>query len=389
MSAAVATDVTARREAIEASGWGDEFRLVQPRNAAFWVLVWAMLAGVAGMVSYYTGLSVFAVGLGIGIILFAVYAIPWLLVLTYLNRYTTLPGPMLLIAFLWGALPATYWIALPANNAILSLYAKLFGAEWTASWGAGFTAPISEEIAKALAVIILMGLAPRLVRSAYDGLLLGAFSALGLQISEDVLYAYNATASSFGFDQAGAAFGIFMARAPAGLFQHVLFSIIYCAGLMWLIGRDGGGHRLRGGLLMVVAMVIHSCWDNMIAVGTAIAGGPEGVFVLVPLLAIVGTAVAVWVVHTAARQERRWLRLMLEPETADGLLSEQEVVAASGGYRDRRAYRKSLGERHARRTGKHVLAAALDLAHALARGRGEDTAEVLHARTEVARVRLT
>jgi hypothetical protein len=44
-----------------------------------------------------------------------------------------------------------------------------------------------------------------IVRSPYDGLISGAFTGLGLQISEDILSAFNATSSSVGADQVDAA----------------------------------------------------------------------------------------------------------------------------------------------------------------------------------------
>ncbi|MFG1992147.1 PrsW family intramembrane metalloprotease [Actinoplanes sp. NPDC048988] len=379
----------ARAAAIEASGWGTPFRLVQLRNAAFWVFVFGMAAGILLMIQYYSPtLGAYGVGLGSGIIMFALYTIPWLFLLSYHNRYTSLPPKLLLVAALWSGIAGTYAIGLQANDAIVSLYTKAFGPAWSHDWGPGLTAPFTEEFAKASALILLIGLAPRLVRSPYDGLIIGAFAGLGLQISEDVLYVVNGTAAAFGTDQVGTAFATLSSRGWAGLFQHVLFSAVFCAGLMWLIGRGDRGHRLRGLVLMLSAMLAHSIWDNMAAYGYVIAGG-FGFLGLMIVTIIAELILLRTTFRLAAPQEQSWLRAILAPEAEGNVLTDAEVNAAAGGRRTRKAYRKSVHGHHERKTAEHVLAAAHDLAQELAESRGQDTERVIHARAEIARLRAT
>lgn len=184
---------TARTAAIEQSGWGARFRLVQWRNAAFWVFLFGMAAGLVELLHLYgPQIGSYGIGIGSGVLLFGIYLVPWLFLLSFHNRHTALPPKLLLVAFLWGAVPATYLMGLPANTAIMALYGKLFGSAWAHDFAAGLTAPFTEETSKASALVLLLGLAPRLVRSPYDGLVIGAFAGLGLQISEDVLYSFNA-----------------------------------------------------------------------------------------------------------------------------------------------------------------------------------------------------
>ncbi|QBR92470.1 PrsW family intramembrane metalloprotease [Nocardioides euryhalodurans] len=372
-----------QREAIEASGWGAPFRLVQLRNACFWVFALAMVLGTFRMLQFYGAAEAYAVGIGSGVALLLVYAVPWLLLLTHHNRYTSLPASVLLFCFVWGFVPATYWLGLAANTQLLGIYNKVFGHAWTLDFGGGLAAPFTEETAKSLAVVLVIGLAPHLVRSAYDGLILGAFAGLGLQVSEDLLYVYNTTQADFGADQVGSALTVVLQRGGAGLVQHVLFSAVFCAGLVWLLGRDGGKHRLRGALFMVAAMVVHSCWDNLTAYGTAI-GGPVGAGLFLPTLVVVELLLLWQVFRLAAPQEREWVRSILAPEVERGVLSEAEVTAIVGTRRDRTGAREP-GE--GRRAAAHVRDAGLDLAHALAVSRGEEDDEVRHARAEVERLR--
>lgn len=383
MSAAPGTDPTVvpeeRARAIEQSGWGARFRLVQWRNAAFWVFVFGMVAGTVELLRLYgPQLGPYGVGIGSGVLLFGVYLIPWLFLLAHHNRHTALPPTLLLVAFLWGAVPATYLMGLPANTAIMALYGKLFGSAWVHDFAAGFTAPFTEETSKASALVLLLGLAPRLVRSPYDGLIVGAFAGLGLQISEDVLYSFNAAVSADGVDQVGAAWSMFVARAGAGIVSHALFSAVFCSGVMWILGRGVRRHPVRGALMVLAAMTAHSVWDN--------AGAYAGSWSPLLLLATaVAELVLLWYTfRVAAPPERAWTRAILAPEVGHGTLYPAELDAVTG---DRRAFLRSLHGPGQKKAGRHVISAAHDLAQALARAGGHDSAEVVHARAEIARIR--
>ena len=115
----------------------------------------------------------------------------------------------------------------------MEIWTKVGGTAFASKWAAGLTAPINEEWGKALGLVLLIGLAPRLVRSAYDGFMIGAFIGLGFQVFEDVLYVFNSAAQTFGVNQFGAALEIFIIRGAAGIVSHALFSAIFCAGVMW------------------------------------------------------------------------------------------------------------------------------------------------------------
>ncbi|MFC7534793.1 PrsW family intramembrane metalloprotease [Actinoplanes sp. GCM10030250] len=390
MTTTVDTAVTSRAAALDASGWGIRFRLVQVRNLCFWVFAVGVLGGIYEMFRYYgPGISSYGTGLRLGVVAFGIYTVPWLILLAYHNRYTRLPGNLLLAAFAWGAAAATFWIALPANGALLSLYGKAFGQAWVSDWGAGLTASINEEIAKGLALILMIGLAPRLVRSPFDGLIIGAYTGLGFQISEDILYAYNSTAGNFGADQAGSVWSIVLARSTSGLFGHVLFSAVFCSGIMWLLGRGERSHRLRGVLLMLGAMAAHGLWDNMSALGWQLAGN-FGVLLLWIIVLPGADLLLLWLAfRLAVPQEQAWLRAILAPETETGLLTEAEVTAAAGGWRTRRRYRRAQSGHHGRQRAKHLLAAANDLAEEIAQAGGHNTQRVDHARSEITRLRTT
>ncbi len=205
MSGGVGTVETDERQAqldaIEQSGWGVRFRFLQPRNLAFWVYVLGVGAGIVGMVKFFgQATGFYGTALAGGVVLFAIYLVPWLLFLHHQNRFTSQPPRLLIAAFVWGATAATFWIAITANGALLEIWAKIGGTAFAQQWAAGLTAPINEEWGKAVGLVLLLCLARRIVRSPYDGFIIGAYIGLGFQVSEDVLYVVNGAMASFGSD---------------------------------------------------------------------------------------------------------------------------------------------------------------------------------------------
>lgn len=365
----------AQLAAIEESGWGLPFRFFQPHNLAFWVYVTGVGGGALAMVKYF-GVGFYTPALTGGILLFGLYLVPWLLLLRRQNRYTAQPGGLLTAAFAWGGVAATFWVALPANTALLEIWTKLGGTAFASNWAAGLTAPIDEEFAKALGLVLLIGLAPRLVRGAYDGFIIGAYLGLGFQVFEDVLYVYNGAAQSFGADQLGSSLQIFVVRGVTGIVSHALFSAIFCTGLMWALGRDRADRGVvRGVLTMLAAMVFHFAWDDM--------GGLSGGAWLPFVIALVELTFLFYVLRSAARRERAWTRDLLGPEVEAGVLDPALLDAVSGLRKQRKAYRKRV---RSRRTARHRVAAASDLAREIAHAGGAETVRVAHARAEVARL---
>ncbi|MEV5966086.1 PrsW family intramembrane metalloprotease [Kribbella sp. NPDC051952] len=377
----VSDQKAAQLSAIEESGWGQPFKFLQPRNVAFWVFLVGVGGGALTMFQFFGPKATFyAPALTWGVLLFGLYLIPWLLLLRHHNRFTAQPAGLLATGFVWGGVAATFWIALPANAALLEIWSKVGGTSFAADWAAGLTAPINEEWGKALGLVLLIGLAPRLVRSAYDGFIIGAFIGLGFQVFEDLLYVYNGATQLYGADQIGSSLRIFLIRGAAGIVSHALFSAIFCAGLMWVLGRTRGERRvLRGVLTMLMAMVFHFAWDDM----AALSGGGAAAAVLPFVIAAVELTALFYVLRHAARQERAWTVALLTPELATGAIDPPLLDAVSGLRKDRKAYRKHL---HSRRKAGHRLEAASDLARELARSNGTDSPAVTHARAELVRL---
>jgi len=378
----VPEEKAAQLSAIEESGWGAPYRFLRPDNVSFWVYVLGVGGGALTMLRYYgPGAAFYTPALAGGVVLFGLYLVPWFLLLRHHNRFTAQPGALLATGFIWGGIAATFWIALPANAALLDIWAKVGGTSFAADWGAGLTAPINEEWGKAIGLVLLIGLAPRLVRSAYDGFIIGAYIGLGFQVFEDVLYVYNGATQLYGVDQLGSSLQVFVIRGAAGIVSHALFSAIFCAGLMWVLGRARGERKvLRGVLTMLMAMFFHFAWDDMGALG----GGTLVAVVLPFVIAAVELVALFYVLRHAAGTERLWIRELLGPEVEAGVIDPPLLDAVSGLRKDRTKYRKHL---HSRTKARHLVEATNDLAQQIARAGGAESPGVAHARTELRRLR--
>ncbi|HSO98056.1 MAG TPA: PrsW family intramembrane metalloprotease [Solirubrobacteraceae bacterium] len=370
-----------RRRAIERSGWGEEFRLVQPHNLAFWVLCLLVVAGaivLSGQLSIAA--AAYSGALTDGIIAFGLLAVAYLLYIRFEDRYTTVPPKLAATGFVWGFVAAIGAFALLGNDAVMSLYSKAFGASFAFDWGAALTAPVNEELAKGAGVLLLLTLAPRLIRSPFDGLIVGALIGLGFQISEDISYAWIGAANAFG--DVTATWGTIIARSLASIPSHWMYTGVFGAGLVWFIGRpDFPARKGLGAGLMLTAMVMHGLWDA----SGAIAG--DQVISIVPaIVAFALISVFVWVYNSSVSVEREWMRELMAPEVALGIVKPDELEALAG---TRTMLKDYVRAQPSRRRAVRVLETETHLAHQIARDGGAETEAVQSARAAVGRARAT
>ena len=369
-----------RRRAIEQSGFGEEFHLVQPRNLAFWVYCLLVIAGavvLSGQISIAA--AAYSGALISGAIAFGLLAVAYLWFIHNEDRYTTVPPKLAAAGFVWGAVAAIGAFALLGNDAVMNLYAKTFGASFAFDWGAALTAPVNEELAKGAGMLLLLTLAPRLIRSPFDGLVVGALVGLGFQISEDISYAFIGAANAFG--DLDAAWTTIIARTIASIPSHWMFSGIFGAGLVWFIGRpEVPARKGLGAALMLTAMLMHGLWNASSAIG----GGSAFAWIVPTTVACVLIGVFVWVYKTTVPVEREWMRELMAPEVQLGVVTPAELDALAGSRSTLKSY---LRTQPSRRRAERVLEAERELAHQIARDGGAETAAVQHARAAVARAR--
>ncbi|RMI13815.1 PrsW family intramembrane metalloprotease [Cellulomonas triticagri] len=379
-----------RAAAIEESGWGARFRLLQPRNLCFWVYLLAVALGArqlyelaAPTAEVFAEANLAAVGSA------GVFGLLFVLFLRHVDRYERTPASLAVAAFVGGGIAAPWAMALPGNAALMDLYGKLFGQAWATDWKAGLTAPFVEETAKAAVFVLLLGLAPRVIRTVYDGLIVGAFVGLGFQVLEDMLYGQNSAYENFGVDQVGSVLHTFVLRSATGVASHAMYTAIFAAGIIYLVGTRAQPRRVgRGVLLVLGAMLVHGTWDSAAALADGNGFAVSGLMLAITLASV---AILLLALRWGAHRERGYLHDVLAPEVEAGVLTDVELQALVGERshrrRDRRAAVRARAEGVSRRREKHVLAAALDLAHDLSDSDGQVSPAVKHSRAEIDRLR--
>ncbi|WP_045746653.1 PrsW family intramembrane metalloprotease [Actinoplanes rectilineatus] len=380
--------IAARDAAIERTGWGNPVILWQPRNACFWVYLFGVGYGIrvlAGIIN--EGIRLYAPALTASTAIFTLYAVLFWWFTARIDRYSRQPLALIVAAFVWGGFAATWAIALSGNTALLGLWGKWFGQSFQMAFGAGLTAPFFEELGKGSAVLLLMFLAPQVVRTAYDGFILGAFAGLGFEIIEDISYALNAAPAEFGSDQMNASLHTVGLRLLTGFSSHILYSAIVGAGVVYLVGTVAQRRRAGLGIVLVfTSMVLHGTWDANAGLGN---GNGLVVIVLMAVEIIVAFVVVIRVFNYTVRPEREAMRAVMTPEADSGVITTEELDALAGDRKQRRAYRRAARDRADRRVRHHRLEAAHDLAGQLAASAGADTARVRFARAELERLRAT
>ncbi|TFH14558.1 MAG: PrsW family intramembrane metalloprotease [Acidimicrobiales bacterium] len=370
--------VAARRAVIDESGWGATFRFIQVHNFTFWVVVLLFIAGASQTYQgFSSAASAYSQSFTQGVVWFGLFAILFLWLFARLDRYSSIPAKAKVVAFLFSGFVSTFAMAAVNNDAFRSILAKTVSLEFMQVWSAGATAPWSEEIVKMLPVIVLIGLAPKVMRCAFDGLIIGAISGLAFQVFEDVAYTYGSAAANFGQAEYGTKTLFIRTVLSTG---HWTWSALCGAGLIYLIGRPGEAPRRAFGIALILwAMFLHWFWDSI----GGISGGASWSIGLYIPLTLVCLASFIWIYRHTVIKERNWARALLAAEVDRGVITTDELDAAVGSRKERKHFVKSQPNH---RKAKHVLEATNDLADEIASAYAVDTPEADQARAEVARV---
>ena len=329
-------------------------RFRQPRQPAFWLYLGFMgLTGIVAIAEQSLYRSISPSGWALSWFLLALYGLPVVVVVYLLDLYEREPVPLLVAAFVWGAIAATTLSAI--GNAGWGLaVARIGGPEFAARWTAALTAPFVEEILKGCGVVLIYLIARDEVDDVMDGFVYGAICGLGFAIVEDVFYFM----AVFGGEPAGVLQGFWLRVVAGGLYGHVLYTGIVGMAVGVVVSRRGAeplGRRLAVAAgLCLLAAAAHFLWNSplltlfpaepwsgwdylLVVFATAIKG--------LPLLVFVAIAVTL-----ARRRERRWLHSALEGEVGlDGISSEELHLLESPRRRlaARRAMRRRAGARAA------------------------------------------
>jgi RsiW-degrading membrane proteinase PrsW (M82 family) len=291
---------------------------------------------VLGVIAYLiAGLGPVAFGIG-GIMALVPLAIVFVGV-NLIDRWEPEPRGILVFAFLWGA-GASVAVALVVGAQL----ERVIGAITTNAGLSDFIAssvqaPVVEEGAKGLGLLLIFWFARKHFDGPVDGLVYAAWVAGGFAFTENVLYFGVQLLTSGAID--GGLAEIFFARGIMSPFAHVMFTACTGIALGFAARRTTGAGTLGVFLLgLVPAMLLHAFWNGSLYFVTDF----YGYYALVQFPLFVG---GVLLVLHLRRQEARLTHERLSEYAAAGWFNraEVDVLATGAGRRRARAWANPRG----------------------------------------------
>jgi RsiW-degrading membrane proteinase PrsW (M82 family) len=223
---------------------------------------------------------------------------------------------MLATAFFWGALIAVF-IALILNTAgMVFVAAATQDKDVGEAFGVVISAPIVEEIAKALILFVLFFWKKDEFDGIVDGIVYAGMVGLGFAMTENVLY-YGKAVLTGGIEHLT---GTFILRGTLAPFSHPLFTAMTGIGLGWSRQTNSSFIKwLAPPMGLCLAIIMHATWN-----GSGVIFGSVGFFVtyftiMVPVF--IGTLMAV---YFGLRREGNVVREHLYLDYQRGNLTPQE-----------------------------------------------------------------
>lgn len=240
-----------------------------------------------------------------------------LLGIRWIDRWEPEPRSALLFAFLWGA-GASVLVALIVGIVAEAVLASAGAQDATLDFvGAVIQAPVVEEFAKGLGVLLIFLVARKHFDGPVDGIVYAGTVAAGFAFTENILY----FGAELGGGEGSSVVGVFVIRGLMSPFAHVMFTL--CTGL-----AIGIAARRRGSLAgilaffvgLVPAMLLHALWNGATFV-------VEDFFVYYAFVQVPLFIGAIVLVVALRRHEARLTKVRLDEYAAAGWFNSDETLA--------------------------------------------------------------
>lgn len=278
----------------------------------------------AGMVALLLGLIVLLlIGVETGPLAFligmvsATLPVPFYLMLVlWIDRYEAEPFWMLATAFFWGALVAVFFAFLinTVSGVAVALVTNSMRAGRT--FGAVISAPIVEESAKALILLIFFLWKKDEFDGVIDGIVYAAMAGLGFAMTENIQYYGRAVMEGGG----NTLTLVFILRGALAPFSHPMFTSFTGIGLgLARQSRNTAIKFIAPPLGLLAAISMHSIWNGS---GVLFGGGA---FILTYILIMIPAFfIMMVVIALALRREGQVVRDFLIPDYQGGMLTPDE-----------------------------------------------------------------
>ena len=307
--------------------------------------LWA-LAIAGGVAAGIDGATGFVVSLVAAIVPVTII-IPLILML---DRLEPEPGWVLFFAFAWGAGVAVLVSLILNSWGISYLMVPLFGQGTSDLLGTSLVAPVVEESAKGMVLLILLWRRRQEIDTFTDGVIYAGMVATGFAFTENILYFLGAF-----FE--GTLVATFAIRGILAPFGHPIYTAMIGLGVAYAAMRTGRARLLApiGG--WVLAVLLHGLWN-----GSALFGwvGLGVAYLVLFVVLIILLAVARRDRHEQVAAIARYL----PPYVSTGLLSQADITMLSSmtGRRQAREWAARNAGSRGRAAMKDYQSAATELA---------------------------
>ncbi len=288
------------------------------------------------------------------------------LMIWWLDRYEKEPVPLLLVAFVWGALPAIILALVLELGLDVPLQQFIPGDAERDITTASLVAPIVEEAVKAIILVVLFIAYKREFDNVLDGVIYGAMVGLGFAFVENVLYFASAAYpnSDLGVGEPNVDEMVTLWALRAGIFglNHSMFTAFTGAALGLARSlRVGWQKGLVPSLGLGVAMIFHGMHNALVsAVGFLADDESNSGLVLGACLGALvsdygGVLLIVGVAIASSVREGHVIRETLREEVALGRFTPDEYDILTSGRKRWGARWKTLtswGFKRWRQTGR-------------------------------------
>lgn len=227
-------------------------------------------------------------------------------IIYWLDRYEKEPKLLLGGMFAWGAIVAVIGalvLQIILGESVLLLTGSQFLEEMM---GASLFAPVTEELLKGLAVLLVLRFAHHEFDSILDGIVYAAVAALGFAATEDVLYYFSAYMEGGG----GALAALVFLRLVIFGWQHPFFTAFTGIGLAVARLSPHRAVKVAAPLTgLALAVFTHSLHNSLIMFLTGLAG-----VVVAAIVAWTGWLLMFAFILYLIYREKKWLAEYLREE---------------------------------------------------------------------------
>ncbi|MFB9927361.1 PrsW family intramembrane metalloprotease [Amycolatopsis halotolerans] len=272
--------------------------------------------------------------------------------LLWVDRWEPEPAKLLLIAFAWGACIATV-TALLINTGAEAFGDLLLGGGNGSKVSALVSAPLVEEAAKGVFVLLIFWRRNEEFDGIVDGVVYAGFAAAGFAFTENIYYFGRAFADyGFGNGTSSGVLAAFLVRGVLSPFTHPLFTAMTGIGFGIAARYAQRWVRILAPLAGYLAGVfLHALWN-----AAATLNGGKSFLTLYFLVILPLLIAAIYVIVLQRRREQRIVAAALPKMAAARWIapSEIDLLASLPGRREwRKQARKQSGRAAARAVGRY------------------------------------